>query len=63
MNVSSRPGFGITAHDPCFAAAALAGCLDWIWQPLVLDKYRFVAPATAQTSSSLAHRQTELLRT
>lgn len=32
-------------------------------QPLILDKYRFVAPAFAQTSSSLAHRQTELLCT
>lgn len=45
------------------AAAALVGGLDWIQQPLVLDKFRFVAPAFAQTSSSLAHRQTELLCT
>lgn len=43
------------------AAAALARCLDWIWQPLVLDKYRFAVPAFAQTSSSSAHWQTELL--
>lgn len=61
--MGSRPGFGITAHAPCFAATAWAGSLDWIGQLLAPDKYRFVAPVSAQTSSSLAHRQTELLCT
>lgn len=42
---------------------SLGTSLHWIWKPLVLDKYRFVPPAFAQTSSSLAHRQTELLCT
>lgn len=64
---SSERGFKtrtrISAHAPCFAATALAGSLDWIGQPVALDKYRFVVPASAQTSSSLAHRQTELLCT